>query len=302
MRFLLLILAALIAVPSLAAPPPLRFELQDEAALPVARLCREVWQQHGRALADALLPAGTEPDTVLALILPSRIFDQYFQRRLPDWGVGVAMPPGRLIALDHERLPAVGPGPETVFLHEMTHAYLFQGAGEARLPTWLHEGAAMRASGEWRFADTVGVILEGRLPSLASLDGPFPRGAPAAQQAYRTSLLAVNWLESQHGPRAVPRIVAAAGRTGDFEAAFFEVTGETAGDFAARFAGAMRLRYGWVLLLFRWPTLFVIMSLVFVVGAVRKIVIQRRSLREPEDEDGMADPDDRAGGGGFPGA
>jgi len=307
LRFLLLLVmtilaASLTAPPAAAVPPPIHFRLHDEAAMPTARLCERVWREHGAAVADAILPAGVEPDTVQCLILPTATFAQYFARSLPDWGVGVAMPPGKLIALDHERLPTVGPGPESVFLHEMTHAYLFQGAGEAALPTWLHEGAAMQVSGEWRFTDNVNVILEGRLPSLVRLEGPFPRSAVAAQQAYRTSLLAVNWLESQHGPRAVPRIVAAAGRTGDFEAAFFEVTGETAGDFAARFAGAMRLRYGWVLLLFRWPTLFVIMSLVFVVGAVRKIVIQRRSLREPEDEDGMADPDDRAGGGGFPGA
>lgn len=290
MRFLLLLLWTCIpgftlVLASVPPPPPVHFRLHDEAAMPTARLCEQVWREHGRALAEALLPAGVEPDTVHCLILPSASFDQYFAGRLPDWGVGVAMPPGKLIALDHERLPTVGPGPETVFLHEMTHAYLFQGAGEASLPTWLHEGSAMRASGEWRFTDSVGVILEGRLPSLVSLEGPFPRGSVAAQQAYRTSLLAVNWLEKEHGPRAVPRIVAATRRTGDFFAGFEEATGENPDQFAARFAGSMRLRYGWVLLLFRWPTLFVIMALVFAVGAIRKIVLYRLSLREPEDED-----------------
>lgn len=267
------------------APPPVHFQLQEEAAMPTVRLCGEVWQQHGRALADALLPDGVAPDTVTCMVLSSERFDQYFARRLPDWGVGVAMPPGKLIALDYERLPVIGPGAEAVFLHEMTHAYLFQGAGDAHLPTWLHEGAAMRASGQWRFTDTMGVILEGHLPSLVSLEGPFPRGAVAAHQAYRTSLLAVNWLEKQHGPRAVPRIVAATRRAGDFQDGFFAATGETADEFADRFAGSMRLRYGWVLLMFRWPTLFVIMALVFSVGAIRKIVLYRLSLREEEDED-----------------
>ena len=290
MRFLLLLaltIFASLAPVALAdtAPPPVHFRLHDEAALPTARLCEEVWREHGAALAAALLPDDVVPDTVHCLILPSDAFDHYFKNRLPDWGVGVAMPPGVLIALDHERLPTVGPGPETVFLHEMTHAYLFQGAGDAHLPTWLHEGAAMRASGQWRFTDSVGVILEGHLPSLVSLEGAFPRGSMAAQRAYRTSLLAVNWLEKQHGPRAVPRVVAATRRTGDFQSGFFEATGETPDDFADRFAGAMRLRYGWVLLLFRWPTLFVLMAVLFSVGAIRKIVIFKRSMREDDDED-----------------
>jgi len=268
-----------------AMPPPVHFRLHDEAALPVARQCEQVWRDHGADLARALVPAGVVVDTVHCLVLPSKQFQQYFAGRLPDWGVGVALSPGKLIALDHERLPTVGPGPEAVFLHEMTHALLFQAAGEARLPTWLHEGAAMRASGEWRFTDTVNVILEGHLPSLASLDGPFPRGAGSAQRAYRTSLLAVNWLESQHGPGAVARVVAEARRRGDFRQGFIAATGELPEDFASRFAGSMRLRFGWVLLLFRWPTLFVIMALLFSVGAIRKIVINRRSYREEDEED-----------------
>ena len=90
--------------------------------------------------------------------------------------------------------------------------------------------------------------------------------------------------------RTDARIVAATRRSGDFYAGFQEATGETPDDFAARFAGAMRLRYGWVLLLFRWPTLFVIMAVVFAAGAIRKIVLYRLSLREPDDEDEMDPP------------
>ncbi|HOX24779.1 MAG TPA: hypothetical protein PLL30_03320 [Candidatus Krumholzibacteria bacterium] len=275
-------------VPARAAPPPVRFRVEDEAGLAVARLCERAWTTRGAAAAAAILPPGAAPDTVHCLVLGTERFTQYFADRLPDWGVGVALPPGRLIAIDWERVPSIGPGTEAVFLHEMAHALLFQAAGEARLPTWLHEGAAMRASGEWRFTDTVGVLLSGNLPSLASLEGPFPRGAAAAERAYRTSLLAVNWLEKEHGPDAVRRVAAESRRFADFDAGFSAATGEDAGRFAGRFADAMRLRYGWILLLFRWPTLFVVMALAFAVGAARKIARSRRSLQEepPEDADG----------------
>jgi hypothetical protein len=278
-----------------AAPPPVVFHLEDEGGLSVARLCERVWQQHGAALAADILPRGVVADTVLCLVLTTAQFNHHFERHLPDWGVGVALPTGRVIALDHQRVPTVGPGPETVFLHEMAHALLFQGAGEADLPTWLHEGVAMRAAGQWRFTDTLDVVLSGRLPALAGLEGPFPRGAAAAQRAYRTSLLAVNWLEREHGPRAVARVVAASRRSGDFYAGFTEATGESPDEFSRRFAGAMQLRYGWVLILFRWPTLFVLMSLLFMVGALRKIYLYRRSLRHDDDHDD--DHDDHEGGG-----
>lgn len=268
-----------------AGPPPVVFQVQHERGVPIARLCERVWAEHGPSLADAILPRGVVADTVVCMVLDTATFQQYFAHHLPDWGVGVALPHGRLVALDLDRTPRVGPGPEAVFMHEMAHALLFQGAGEARLPTWLHEGVAMRAAGQWRLTDTMQVVLSGRLPSLGSLAGPFPHGDAAAQQAYRTSLLAVNWLEREHGPGAVARIVAASRRLGDFRQGFFEATGEEPEQFARRFGGAMQLRFGWVLLLFRWPTIFVLMALLFTVGAVRKIVRNRRDLRRLDAED-----------------
>jgi len=285
---LTLIILGLLSTLSLAQPAVV-FQVEEASGRPTAELCHELWQRKGAALTDDILPAGVVADTVHCYVLNSQRFNELFAGRLPDWGVGVAMPPGRLIALDYQRLQSHGPGPESVFMHEMAHALLFQGAGEARLPTWLHEGVAMRASGEWRVTDTVGVILEGHLPSLASLDGPFPRGSAAAQRAYRTSLLAVNWLEKQHGPGAVQRVVLESRRAGDFDTGFEAAVGEIPDQFERRFADAMRLRFGWVLLIFRWPTLFVIMAVVFAVGAIRKIILGRR--RDLDDDDHWEGPD-----------
>lgn len=71
----------------------------------------------------------------------------------------------------------------------MTHALLLRASNNANLPAWLHEGLAMRLSGEWRFTDTVALALEGRVP-LWDLRGPFPGAANRAQRAYLTSELA----------------------------------------------------------------------------------------------------------------
>ena len=63
------------------------------------------------------------------------------------------------------------------------------------------------------------------------------------------------------------------------------MTGEEVEDFEARFAAAMNLRFGWMLELFRWPTFFVLMAGLFVVGGVRRLVRSRRRLREMAAED-----------------
>jgi hypothetical protein len=234
---------------------------------------------------DELDPQGAVRDTITCLVLDSAAFTASFAGRLPDWGVGVALPGGRVIALDYTRLPAVGRGAVEVFLHEMAHAILFQVTGRVWLPTWLHEGTAMVYSGEWKFRDTVSLVLDGQVPSLERLQGRFPAPAGLADRAYRTSLLAVNRLRDEHGPRVVGEILAETARQGDFPSAFLAVTGQSQEEFTGGFARAMNFRLGWAVILTRWPTLFVIMSVTFAVGAARKLILTRRRLAAMEDEE-----------------
>lgn len=261
----------------------MRFAWDTRAGAAAAERCGAVWQEEGSALAASLLPTGFRADTVTCLVLSSDAFAARFAGGVPDWGVGVALPGGRIVAVDHARVPAVGRGLREVFLHEMVHALLFQAAPEVWLPAWFHEGSAMRLAGEWRFVDTVSLALEGRVPSLDRLQGRFPQAAATADRAYRTSLLAVDWLSDRHGADAVPRIVRAAARRGDFHAGFREATGETVDEFSRAFAARMRLRFGWLVMATRWPGLFVLLALVLVVGAVRKAVLSRRRLAEMDD-------------------
>jgi len=287
-KFLLAALLVLAVAPATAVAssyPVVRFEAESRAGWDVAEQCRAVWDAEGKGLSAALFPANTKADTVVCLILNTSSFQHHFGNRLPDWGVGVALGNGRLVALDYSRLPAVGRGAREVFLHEMVHAILFQGAAGQWLPTWLHEGAAMRYGGEWRFADTVSLILDGQVPNLASLQGAFPGSAHRADRAYRTSLLAVERLMTLYGPDVIADLVAETARVGNFPAAFATVTGTTDDAFYADFAAAMRLKYGWLVLLTRWPGLFVLLAVVLLVGGTRKMIISRRRLAEMEDEE-----------------
>jgi len=284
--FLILVMPAV----ARATQPVVHFQVENEAALAVAKTCSEVWDQEGPRILGELVPAGTRLDTITWLVLNTESFQQNFAGRLPDWGVGVAMPGGRYIALDYARLPAVGRGPREVFLHEMVHALLFQVAGETWLPTWFHEGCAMFYSGEWKFYDTVSLVLDGQVPSLDNLQGRFPTPVGYADRAYRTSLLAINRLRDQHGDDVVGELLAASRITGAFSLAFKEVTATGLGDFTDNFAATMNLRLGWAIMLTRWPTLFVIMSLIFAAGAARKMANTRRRLSEMEEEEGDFSP------------
>ena len=178
-RRLLLSLALLLSAAAAAAGgvPVVRFSWDSEASAGVARRAGGGLGGRGPGPGRSGCCRPDAPaDTVDCLVAGSAEFTRLFAGTAPDWGVGLAFPNGRAVAIDRERLPAVGRGAREVFLHEMVHALLFQGAGGAWLPTWFHEGAAMEVSGEWRFVDTVSLALAGRVPQLGRLQGAFPGG------------------------------------------------------------------------------------------------------------------------------
>ncbi|MBK7669893.1 MAG: hypothetical protein IPJ24_00700 [bacterium] len=298
-----------------AAPAPARldlpvvaFQVEDEAARQAAEQCAAAWTAEAPRLAAELglhpfdPASGAAPDTVFCLVLDTASFGRLFGTRLPDWGVGVALPGGRVVALDHVRLPAVGRGVREVFLHEMVHALLMRAGGDTDLPAWLHEGLAMRLSGEWRFTDTVTLAMEGRVPDLSDLRGAFPGGSHRATRAYLTSELAVGRLFDDFGPDIVRRLLAAGRLSGDFRDAFSEVTGAPLEVFENRFARAMEMRFGWLVLLTRWPALFVLLALLLAVGAIARVIRTRRRLAAMPDDDGDEEADDDRGPGtGQPG-
>jgi hypothetical protein len=45
----------------------------------------------------------------------------------------------------------------------------------------------------------------------------------------------------------------------------------------------MKLKYGWLVMVFRWPVLFAVMAVLFAAGAIARIIRTRRRLAELED-------------------
>ena len=87
-------------------------------------------------------------------------------------------------------------------------------------------------------------------------------------------------LQTDEGGQPIPGAFAVSLKV---EGAFVDVTGDDPAQFEARFGGAMKLKYGWLVMAFRWPTLFVLLALVLAFGAIAKIVRTRRRMAAMED-------------------
>ena len=245
---------------------------------------RDALAARGPALRETVWPFALPPVSIDLHLTVTEAFRDTLRGRIADWGVGAAA--GRTAWIDCRRVPAVGRDVGYVALHEIAHCLLNQALGRVRVPSWFHEGVAQQVSGEWRFRDTVSLVMDGGVPDLQGLEGRFPDNAHWADRAYRTSLLAVQTLCERHGETVIADLVLAARQRGDFEAAFALTTGEAYDAFTADFARSMRLRFGWLITLTRWPTLFVLMALGFLLGAILRIRRTRRRLAEMEDEGG----------------
>jgi hypothetical protein len=258
----------------LAAPlPEITFQLGD-----VPEHVRDdaitVWERSAQKVQDQIWPFVRSPQPIKAQLMASEDYAAWTEGWLGDWSVGAAG--NDWIAIDVQRLKGVGQNLELVLLHEFAHCLISQGAGtRVQVPAWFHEAVAQHVADEWRVRDTASLILDGGVPDLRAMR----RGNTTSDVFYRTSLLAAMQLEDRYGEDVFKDIVLAMRSTVTFEDAFARATGETFGAFALQFNDAVRLRYGWLFLVTRWPTLFVLMSLVFLIGAVMK---RRRNLAQLE--------------------
>jgi len=233
-----------------------------------------VWERSAQDVQDTIWPYVRAPQPIKARLMASDEYAAWTEGWLGDWSVGAAG--ADWLAIDVQRLKAVGQNLELVLMHEFAHCLIEQGAGSrSHIPSWFHEAVAQHVADEWRVRDTMSLILGGGVPDLRTMQ----RGNTNSDVFYRTSLLAAMRLEEQYGDDVFREIILAMRSSTTFEGAFARATGESFGAFALQFNDAVRLRYGWLFLITRWPTLFVVLSLVFLVGAILK---RRRNLAQLE--------------------
>ncbi|MEE9218501.1 MAG: peptidase MA family metallohydrolase [Acidobacteriota bacterium] len=261
---------------------------QLQARLP--ELARELGVQPPRHVSVVLLSADREAD-----------FFGPAWAQVPSWLQGFAVPEQSLIVV---RLRRLGTYPHrdaaSVAEHELVHLLLARGAAPyaQRLPRWFHEGVAMLLAREWRFVDRwhlFSAVIRARFVPLAALERGFPQDDLGARISYAESFSFVRYLVRRHGAALPARLLREVRSGASFEEAFEKLTGARLAAAARNWQGEINLFYRWVPVVGSSISLWGVLSVLVVIGYLRKRRKTRAILKRWEEEEGPHHPWDPGG-------
>lgn len=160
--------------------------------------------------------------------------------RAPEWGVGIAVPSARTIAIR-----ADAPDPYGILRHELAHVALHD-AVAGRVPLWFDEGYAAYAAGEWTRLDALEVnvaVVRGAVPTLPELDAALRASATTAGAAYALAVSAVLEAARRNPSGSLAPLLTRLREGQPFDAALQATTGLTADQFDEAWRQATRRRY-----------------------------------------------------------
>lgn len=173
---------------------------------------------------------GVSLDTSISVYIAES--DDEFRRwtgsSMPDWGAGAASAERGIIVIKSPKFMRTGKSFSELLGHELTHIMLDRAAEGRWLPRWIHEGLAMRVSGEWdigqdilvaRAAWTGNLIYLQRLENLPEFNGA------QASLAYTESYLAVSSLLKDKDEYLIADLLELYRRSNDFHRSFKQTAG-----------------------------------------------------------------------------
>lgn len=214
-----------------------------------------------------------KPTTVVILRDEAVMLDEATARfggRPPEWAAGLAWPAHRTILLH------VGVGPtelDSTFRHEISHIALGEIAVGRRVPRWFSEGLAIRQSEgvdferAWKLTEaaTMGVLHD-----LDDLNRGFPASGARAGVAYAQAVHFVGYLQGTYGQAAFHRLIAGLRDGLDFEEAMARAYPQPLAAIEADWLSTLKVRWGWLPVLFGSGTLWVFATIVLVLGWRRR--------------------------------
>ena len=271
--------------------PPFRFlylEGNRSEALSLASRAPEI-------LADLERDLGIHaPPAIAVRILPPR--GEAAERRgsgdAPDWAVGYVPGSSDSVVLRGDLIRSY-PFEDllSLFGHELTHVLLdtLPVKEVAGLPRWFQEGVAVAESRRWSFRDvyTLGTTLWVGSPApLSRITDSFPADEPSARAAYAESFSFIGFLEREHGPGAVRKIVAAMAEGETFDAAFNRVTGGTVAGVERAWRDRVTFAYRWVPALTSTSVLWIGITLLVLAGRLARRK-RERAIQEAWEREGL---------------
>jgi hypothetical protein len=208
---------------------------------------------------------------------------------MPYWAAGIAVPSHHIIVLQVSRLGYPYKSIDQVFVHELCHILLHE-AVKARqgLPRWFEEGTCMIEAREWGFEDSYHVLLGllfRRHVSLDDLDALFQGNSNDAEVAYALGFSFVSDLVARTGKSSIRRIIRFAGAGLPFETAFEKGTGVPFWAAVKKWEKRTSSYYRLLPILTSTTTLWVLITLLFLLAVRRKKAREREVLERWEWED-----------------
>lgn len=196
----------------------------------------------------------------------------------PIWARGVAYPDQGLIIIKTQAITSMDEFRQ-VFLHEYAHILLGRVFTDQPIPVWLHEGLAMRFSGEWSLSRMVSMsqaVMADRIIPLSRLVRSFPQDERSARIAYVQSYYVISFFQAEFGSKALGRFLKDYGRGFGFENALYRATGLKMNQFDKQWERFVRLRFSWIPIGASAGTLWFVVAVLFLTAYVRK---RRRSKK-----------------------
>ncbi|KPL16413.1 MAG: hypothetical protein AMJ92_12870 [candidate division Zixibacteria bacterium SM23_81] len=199
--------------------------------------------------------------------------------RIPEWGIGAAVPHRGRIVLISPRHSVDRADLHQVLVHELCHVVLGQALGDARAPRWLDEGLAMYVSHEWKLDQSIlvaRVLLFDSLIPLDEIEALNSFDASKAHLAYTESFLAVAFILDRYGVDSLIKMIRELAHHGELDLAMRTSLGITEREFHLAWRDYVTRRFHWASALSNPFVLWMFIFSLFVLA----FVLKRRHTRK----------------------
>jgi len=263
------------------------FHCQDE------KLMRPLVDQAEAVRSEIMEDLGIdfEERTKVYLAPSSREFQEIQPKGdVPCWAVGVAYPSLNLIIIKSPRSAKRGHFDlKKVFKHEFSHIALGRGfRGRERVPRWLDEGLAMYESREWdlsRISTMTRAVLTDSLIPLSEITRYFPQETDRAELAYIESFYLISFLISRYGKEDFHRFIKEYSGGKGLEEVLMGVYGIRREELERKWRNYLKLRFSWIPIITSTTTLWFLVTIIFILGYLKKRKADSLKLEEWERED-----------------